>query len=53
MIVVKDIFLMLTFNILKIYIMFTMIYFLPERIKIENIERLVTNLHDKIEYLYT
>ena len=25
--------------------------FLPERIKIENIEKLVTNLHDKTEYI--
>ena len=40
----KDIFLKLMFNIL-IY------HFLPERIKIEKIKKLISNLHDKTEYV--
>ena len=44
--------LQLMFIIIKIYITFTMIYtFFPERMKIEKIEKLVTNLHDKEEYV--
>ena len=39
---VNDIFLKLMFNILKNY---------KERMKIEKVEKLVTNLHDKIEYV--
>ena len=42
MIVMKDIFFKLMFNILKIYITFTMK-------KIEKVEKLVANLHDKTE----
>ena len=42
--VMKDIFLKLMFNIL-IY------HFLPERIKIEKIKKLSSNLHDKTEYV--
>ena len=40
----------LIFNILKTYSVFTMIEpFLPEKIKIENVGKLATNLHDKKE----
>ena len=38
----KDVFSNLMFNILKKYIS----PFLPERMKIEKVEKLVTNLHD-------
>ena len=52
--VIKDIFLKLMFNILKIYIIFTMIYlFLPEIMKIKKFEKLVANLHVKEEYHHT
>ena len=48
--VMKDIFLRLMFNILTNYMDFIMIYtFLPERMKIEKVEKLVANLHDKTE----
>ena len=48
----KDIFLKLIFNILKTYMNFIMIYhFLLERMKIETVEKLVANLHDKSEYV--
>ena len=40
--VMKDIFLKLMFNTLK---------FLPERVKIKKVEKLVTNLQDKTEYV--
>ena len=40
------------FNILKNYLNFIIIYpFLPERMKIEKVEKLVAHLHDKIEYV--
>ena len=47
----KDIFLKLVFNILKSYMIFTMIYlpFLTERIKIEKDKEFVANLHEKKE----
>ena len=45
----KDIFLKLMFSILKNYM--NDLQFLPERMKIEKVEKLVTNLHDKIEYV--
>ena len=39
------------FNVPKIYITFTMIYyFYLKRIKIGNVGNLVVNLHDKTEY---
>ena len=44
--VIKDIFLMLMFYLLKNYMNF-MIYNLPERMEIEKVKKLVTNLHDK------
>ena len=48
----KDIFLKLIFNILKTYMNFIMIYhFLLERMKIEVVEKLAANLHDKSEYV--
>ena len=48
----KDIFSKFVFNILKINMNFIMIYhFLPERMKIEKVEKLVTNLYDKTEYV--
>ena len=50
----KDIFLKLVFNILKSYMIFTMIYlpFLTERIKIEKDKEFVANLHEKEEELF-
>ena len=51
--VMKGIFSKLIFNILKNYINSIVIYdlFLPERMKIEKVKKLVTNLHDKSEYV--
>ena len=52
--VMKDISLKLISNTQKIYITFTMIYnlpFLPERIKMQKVKKLVANLHDKTEYI--
>ena len=46
--VMKEIFLKLIFNILKVYMTFT---FLPEKMKIEKVEKLLANLHDKTEYV--
>ena len=46
----KDIFWNLMFNILKNYMNFMMI-FLPERMKFEKFEKLVSNLHDKTGYI--
>ena len=43
----KDIFLKLMFNILKIYIIYIMIYHLPKIMRIEKVEDHVANLHDK------
>ena len=49
---VQDIFLKLTFNILKNYMSFIMIdHFLPERMKIPKVEKFDTNLSDKTEYV--
>ena len=46
--IMNDIFLKLMFNMLKRYMTFTMIYgFLPQRMKIEKVEKLLANLHDK------
>ena len=54
----QDIFLKLMFNILKVYMIFNYtfelhneLHFLPERMKIEKVERLVGNWHDKKEYV--
>ena len=48
----KNIFLKLTFNILKIYIIFTMIYlFCVKQGKIRKIEKLAANLHDGNQYV--
>ena len=48
----KDIFLKLMFNILRIYMNFTLnLTFLSERMKIKKVEKLVANLHDKTEYV--
>ena len=50
--VMKDIFLKLMFNIQKnIYELHSDLQFLPERNKFERVEKLVTNLHDKTEYV--
>ena len=49
-IVMEGIFLKSMFNILKNYIAFKIIYVLSERMKIEKVEKLVANLHDKKEY---
>ena len=44
----KDIFLKLTFNILEnIHKLHNELPILPERIKIEKVEKLITNLNDK------
>ena len=46
--VMKDIFLKLTFNILEnIHKLHNELPILPERIKIEKVEKLITNLNDK------
>ena len=46
----KDIFWKLMFSILKNYMDFIKIYhFLPERIEIERVEKLIANLHDQTE----
>ena len=48
----KDIFSKLMFNILKkLYELHNGLSFLPERMKIEKVEKLVANLHDKTEYV--
>ena len=48
----KDIFSKLMFSILKHYMNFIMIYyFYLKKRKIEKVEKLVANLHDKTEYL--
>ena len=50
--VMKDIFLKLIFNILKIYINLIMIYnFYQKIMKNGKFEKLVSNLHDKTEYV--
>ena len=50
--VMKDIFVTLMFNILKNYMNFIMIYpFLSERMKIEKVENVEANLHNKTEYV--
>ena len=50
--VVKDIFLKLIFNIPKIlHEIHNALLFLPKRTKIEKVEKLVVNLHDKTEYV--
>ena len=46
---VKDIFLKMMFNTLKTYIIFKMIY--PFCLKIEKVEKLTANLHDKEKYV--
>ena len=49
--VVKDIFLKLMFNILKVYIIFAMSnLILPKKMKIEKVEKLVAKLHDNGKY---
>ena len=48
----KDVFLKSMFNILKKYMKFhNDLPFLPERMKIEKVKKLVTNLHYKTEYI--
>ena len=47
--VMKDILLKLVFNNQENYLNFTMI--LPERMKLKKVEKLVTNLHDKNEWV--
>ena len=47
----KSIFLKLMFNILKNYMNFINdLSFLPDRMKIGNVERLVANLHDNLNH---
>ena len=47
---IKDVFLKLTFKILKICITFTMIYLFFLKKKTDEIENLVANLHNKNSY---
>ena len=47
----KDTFLKVIFNILKNYMNNNYLPFLPERMKMEKIEKFVANLHDKTEYV--
>ena len=50
--VIKDIFLKLIFNILKkMHELHSDLLVLPERMKIEKVEKLGNNLHDKTEYV--
>ena len=50
--VIIDIFLKLKFNILKNYMNFKMIYrFYQKEVKIKKVEKLVSNLLDKREYI--
>ena len=50
--VVKDIFSRLNVQYLeKLHELYNGLPFLPERMKIEKIEKLVANLHDKTEYV--
>ena len=50
--VMKDIFLKLRFNIQKNYMKFIMIYhFYQKEKKIEKVEKLTVNLHEKTEYV--
>ena len=51
--VITDISLKLIFNSLKSYIAFTMILpFIPRKMKIEKVEKLVANSHAKTEYVF-
>ena len=50
-ILMKNIFLKIMFSILKNCMAFRMIPFLPERMKIEKVEKLQANLHNKKEYV--
>ena len=45
----KNILSKLMFSLLKNYLNFNNLSFLPERMKIEKVENLVANLHDKTE----
>ena len=50
--VIKKIFFNLMFNILKITWASQWLSFLLERMKIEKVEKLFANLHDKNEYIF-
>ena len=49
--IMKDIFLKLMFNILKLHEIHNDLTLLPETMKIEKIKKLVPNLHGKAEYV--
>ena len=50
--VMNDIFLTFMFSTMENYMNFTMTcHFLPERMKLEKVEKPVANLHDKTEYV--
>ena len=50
--VIKDVFLKLMFKYTKkLHELHNYLLFLPERMKIEKVEKLVANLHDKTEYV--
>ena len=50
--VTKDIFLKLMFNIRKLYELHNNLLFMPERIKIEKVEKLDANLHDEKYFIH-
>ena len=50
--VTKDIFLKLMFNIRKLYELHNNLLFMPERMKIEKVEKLDANLHDEKYFIH-
>ena len=48
----KDIFLKLMFNIRKLYELHNNLLFMPERMKIEKVEKLDANLHDEKYFIH-
>ena len=50
--VIKDIFLKLMFNIRKLYELHNNLLFMPERMKIEKVEKLDANLHDEKYFIH-
>ena len=49
---IKDIFLKLMFNIRKLYELHNNLLFMPERMKIEKVEKLDANLHDEKYFIH-
>ena len=48
----KDIFLKLMFHIRKLYELHNNLLFMPERMKIEKVEKLDANLHDEKYFIH-